>query len=177
MADTGSGFRYIPGLGNAQMNLSTTLSLAPGVTYYWSVQAIDTAFAGSRFAGEAIFFIPVTPLTVSVTGPAINPVGISNTFVASVKPALATQPLTYTWQASGQSQVIHANVQSVTDTVTFTWPTTGAQYVTVWAENAYGVISNTLDLTVITPVYFYLPMILSMQSPVALVLNADELNN
>ena len=36
--------RRIPALGNAQENLSWTIALPPG-TYFWSVQAVDTAFA------------------------------------------------------------------------------------------------------------------------------------
>ena len=44
-------------MGNVQQNLSWALKrLAPG-TYYWSVQAIDTAFAGSAWAAEEMFVL------------------------------------------------------------------------------------------------------------------------
>ena len=56
MAD-GSGWRRIPALGNAQENLSWTLALPAG-TYFWSVQATDTAFAGSPWAPEETVVVP-----------------------------------------------------------------------------------------------------------------------
>ncbi len=45
------GTRLVPALGNAFHNTAWTLDLPPG-TYYWSVQAVDHAFAGSPFARE-----------------------------------------------------------------------------------------------------------------------------
>ncbi|MDB6121123.1 MAG: Fibronectin type domain protein [Pedosphaera sp.] len=54
-ADSIFGLRRVPKLGNAQLRLITTLTnLSPG-NYYWSVQAVDTAFAGSLFAKEESF--------------------------------------------------------------------------------------------------------------------------
>ncbi len=51
-----SGQRLLPALGNAQTGTSAFYDLsrlAPGSTYYWSVQALDTSFAGSPFAAES----------------------------------------------------------------------------------------------------------------------------
>jgi hypothetical protein len=59
-----TGARRLPALGNAQKNLSATLTLPPG-RYYWSVQALDAAFAGSPFATEPSFLIPFTPPVIS----------------------------------------------------------------------------------------------------------------
>ncbi|HMA35806.1 MAG TPA: S-layer homology domain-containing protein, partial [Chloroflexia bacterium] len=53
-----TGLRRLPALGPARPNLTTTLVLTPTTTYYWSVQAIDTAFAGGPFAPEASFTTP-----------------------------------------------------------------------------------------------------------------------
>jgi hypothetical protein len=56
MADTVTGRRRIPALGNAQMRRFAFLrNLEFGKTYYWSVQAVDTAFAGGAWAPEASF--------------------------------------------------------------------------------------------------------------------------
>lgn len=57
MANLGVGWRRLPTLGNAGPGLTATLRLPPG-TYYWSVQAVDSAFAGGPFAPEATFTIP-----------------------------------------------------------------------------------------------------------------------
>ncbi len=56
MSDT-SGYRQIVKTGNA--NYDTTWSLTnfdPGIFYYWSVQAVDNNFSGSRFANEHSFY-------------------------------------------------------------------------------------------------------------------------
>ncbi|MCP4711447.1 MAG: hypothetical protein GY869_22735, partial [Planctomycetes bacterium] len=55
MADSTNGYRRVVQLGNTNHNASWIINdLEPG-TYYWSVQAIDTAFAGSAFANEKSF--------------------------------------------------------------------------------------------------------------------------
>ena len=47
----------MPSLGNAQKKLSWTLKgLDSGQVYYWSVQAVDTAFAGSEWAAEEVVY-------------------------------------------------------------------------------------------------------------------------
>lgn len=51
-----SGLRKIARRGNVGARTEFTLRrLKPGIPYYWSVQAIDNAFAGSSFAEEATF--------------------------------------------------------------------------------------------------------------------------
>ena len=52
MVDPTTGYRRVVQLGNANHNLSWDIEF-PGLgTYYWSVQAIDTAFEGGPFAEE-----------------------------------------------------------------------------------------------------------------------------
>jgi hypothetical protein len=56
MAIDSSGWRRVPQLGNAQQRTSRKIKLPPGVpTFYWSVQAVDGAFAGGPFAAEQNF--------------------------------------------------------------------------------------------------------------------------
>ncbi len=54
---TSSGQRLLPEMGNAQERLWSMLTNLPPGTHYWSVQAIDSAFAGSPFAEEQTFAI------------------------------------------------------------------------------------------------------------------------
>ncbi len=62
MADTSSGFRRVAQLGNTDQRRSWTIGgLTPGQTYYWSAQAVDSAFAGSSLAGEGSFTIKYSP--------------------------------------------------------------------------------------------------------------------
>ncbi len=58
-----NGFRLKPALGNAQLRTNTSLILPPG-TYYWSVQAVDAAWAGGSFAPEASFVVPPPSLSL-----------------------------------------------------------------------------------------------------------------
>ena len=63
MADAGSGYRKVSELGNTNHNNTWTLKNLPGGTYYWSVQAIDNAFAGSEFVSEKTFTI-LSPVSI-----------------------------------------------------------------------------------------------------------------
>ena len=60
-ADPATGWRRVATLGNLGENLSATFQLPPG-NYYWSVQAVDSAFVGSPFAAEQQF--SVIPLLI-----------------------------------------------------------------------------------------------------------------
>lgn len=81
MADYTTGRRLIPALGSAQKNLSLTIhGLALG-TYYCSVQAVDTAFAGSPWAMEQ----KITRIADS-SPPVINSVVFSPALIACGDP-------------------------------------------------------------------------------------------
>ena len=58
-ADT-NGSRRLSALGNTGLRRSAQLNgLRPGTNYFWSVQAVDTAWAGGPFAAEASFSLPM----------------------------------------------------------------------------------------------------------------------
>ena len=63
-----NGFVKVPQSGNAQMSLNKSFFASLGIHYYWSVQAVDTSFAGSPFATEQSFELL----------PVLAPVGASN---------------------------------------------------------------------------------------------------
>jgi hypothetical protein len=56
LANVTNGWRKVTGPGNCRHIFSTTYHLPPG-TYYWSVQAIDGAYAGGAWAAEQTFTI------------------------------------------------------------------------------------------------------------------------
>lgn len=60
------GFRFRPALGNTQLRTNAALRLQPG-SYYWSVQAVDGAYAGGTFAPEASFVAPPPGLSLALT--------------------------------------------------------------------------------------------------------------
>jgi|GEM_PF-1038482 len=74
MADTATGMRRLPAIGNAQKKLSWTINAPASLSKcYWSVQAVDSAFAGSPWAEESSLEwdgVPPSILSVAVS-PAI----------------------------------------------------------------------------------------------------------
>lgn len=64
-----NGFRRIVKIGNTgSLNTTTIKGLQSNKTYYWSVQAVDAAFAGSPFAPEQNFQIVVrTNQTITIS--------------------------------------------------------------------------------------------------------------
>jgi hypothetical protein len=64
-----NGFRRVPQMGNVQLNRTVNLSpTLAGSPCYWSVQSVDTAYAGSAFAPEQSF----RPYTVLLPATATN---------------------------------------------------------------------------------------------------------
>jgi len=79
MSGVSSGYRRVPQLGNTNHNNSWTIKNLPDGTYYWSVQAIDNAFAGSAFANKQSFRIqtaPAAPKNLHITA-VENRIGLS----------------------------------------------------------------------------------------------------
>jgi len=74
-----TGYRQVVRYGNAQSN-SLQIKNLPVGNYYWSVQAIDGAFAGSQFASEETFSIlPPPSMTL------ISPIGGENWRIGSTQ--------------------------------------------------------------------------------------------
>ncbi|MFH0879401.1 MAG: LamG-like jellyroll fold domain-containing protein, partial [Lentisphaerota bacterium] len=62
MANLTNGWRRVAAMGNAnQATTQRVTSLSRGRTYYWSVQAVDGAFAGGVWSGEGSFTAPELP--------------------------------------------------------------------------------------------------------------------
>jgi len=61
MSDRFDGQRRVPSLGNVNHNTNWTIKSLPQRTYYWSVQAIDNAFAGSYPTPEQTVVIGPPP--------------------------------------------------------------------------------------------------------------------
>ncbi len=74
---------------------------------------------------------------VTISGATSGSLAGTYTFNADVLPSNATQPITYTWQADGQSPVTHTG-KGITDSVTFQWTTEGTKTITVTATNEVG---------------------------------------
>lgn len=149
-----SGTRTVPALGNAGHRLFIRLqNVTPGAMYYWSVQAVDTAFAGSNFAAESQFRTPVVPTQVTLQGPQLGVVNQHYTYTATVFPDNVTLPVTYTWTPE---PVLGQN----TTQATFTWTTGGTQTVEVAASNPYGAVQVAKEIQIYT-----VPESIAIQGP------------
>ncbi len=147
LANPATGWRRVPALGNANHGTTARLNLPPG-TYYWSVQAVDTAFAGGAFGPEASFAVASPPQQATVEGPTTGALGAALAFTACVTPPETTLPLTYAWLATGQEPLTHEGIASLTDTATFSWNSPGPQTITVTVANAAGSALATHALTI-----------------------------
>ena len=96
-ADPANGFRRVPRLGNVGTGTSWQLQLT-NATYYWSVQAIDTALAGSAFAPE---------LSVTISAPVIS--AISNRAAIPLVPIPPIQFTVRDAETSVQNLILAVN--------------------------------------------------------------------
>ena len=98
------GRRFAAGLGNTQASSRWYITgLAPG-TYYWSVQTVDGAFHGSRFAPEASFVVSDSlppPPSITALAPQYTDEDVATPPVNfAVGPASSLSNLTLTVEAS-----------------------------------------------------------------------------
>ena len=97
-SNTTNGFRRVPQVGNAQLGTNAIVDLpgiAVGATCYWSVQAVDSAWAGSAFAAENSFIVtgPPTAITLSATTIALG----QATLQGSVNPGVLATLAWFEW--------------------------------------------------------------------------------
>ncbi|MDB6019020.1 MAG: putative peptidase [Pedosphaera sp.] len=158
MANASTGFRRLPALGNVNEALSKTLTNLPVGAYYWSVQSIDNSFAGSTFAPESSFVVPVQ-------APAVISLGYSNLLADGVMLNARVNPngaitfayfdfgLTTNYGAHTASQNLGGGVgwSSTSATLTFLQHTSLYHYRLV-ASNSFGVCIGP-DQTFSTPLF------------------------
>jgi hypothetical protein len=84
--------------------------------------------------------------SVGLAGAEMGNVYESIPFTATVSPADATIPITYTWEATGLSPIIHTG--GTTDSVEFNWDEPGSKGITVTASNAGGRVIDTHNLSI-----------------------------
>ena len=87
MADLADGQRRVARMGSVGHNTEWTPNgLTWGQTYYWSVQAIDSAFAGSSFGAEGSFLVNQAPTDIFPSSSSVD----ENEPIGTVVGTLAT---------------------------------------------------------------------------------------
>jgi hypothetical protein len=104
---------------------------------------------GNSATAALIVTVEVPPSGVAISGPAAGVVGIDNIFTGTLSPISATVPITYVWQATGQSPITHT--AGMSDTTAFLWDVAGTQTITVTATNAVGTATATHAITITKP--------------------------
>jgi len=92
---------------------------------------------------------PVAPTEVTIAGPRAIDVGQSVTFAAAIEPVTTTVPLTYLWEATGNTPI--SVTSGLTGTATFTWAEPGEHTVTLTVSNASGKTSRAYRFVVARP--------------------------
>jgi hypothetical protein len=84
--------------------------------------------------------------SLSITGPTTGTLGASDMFTVTTEPAIATTPITYTWQATDHTAVYHTGDE--TDTMNLNWNIAGTKLITVTASNGAEAITATHEVVV-----------------------------
>jgi plastocyanin len=95
---------------------------------------------------------PQAPLVMDVTGPRGGAADVAHLFTATVNPITTTQPITYLWEATGQT-IMTSTDKGLSDTISFTWTAAqlGSQLITATATNSEGSISATYTTMIVPP--------------------------
>jgi 5-hydroxyisourate hydrolase-like protein (transthyretin family) len=156
-ADAGGSYvlkTYVGEYYSDKPSLATADALA--VTAPSTVPNINAVLALSSAAA------PVAGVTIS--GPTTGYMQTNYTFNATVSPVTATMPITYVWQATGQSPVTHSG-GGLGDSVNFTWLTPGIKTITVTASNGLGTASNTHVINLSPPLVLQAPTSVTISGP------------
>ena len=101
-SDPAGGWRRLPQMGNSQEGTNAILdisSLGCGQTCYWSVQAVDSSWAGSPFAVEGSFIKPLEP-PIAITLPAISIMATQASLQGTVNPNGLPTIVWFEWGAT-----------------------------------------------------------------------------
>ncbi len=96
---------------------------------------------------------------VEIGGPHAVLTGTVATFTVTVDPFAATAPITYTWQATGQTPVVYT--EPLSDAVSFSWTTPGVKQVSVEVDNRGGTFVDGHTVSVLGTIFpIYLPAVI-----------------
>jgi hypothetical protein len=145
----------VSGTGSGMISVAADPTGLASGTYTGTVTVADIAQPSDRASSAVTLVVQPAPPTptpinaVSLSGPMTDAPGTSYSFSADISPVTATQPITYIWQATGQTPRTHTN--GLNDATTFNWPAgqAGNQTITLTAMNASSVATATHDITLV----------------------------
>lgn len=118
---------------------------------------------------------PITPMivplaSVALSGPTLGTLSSTLYFAAFASPVTATLPVTFVWNATGQTLVTHVvnslpGSSHLGDTSVYSWTAVGTQAITVTATNAGGSVTDTHSIAIVDTIPLYLPLVLHSYAP------------
>ncbi len=152
-----------------QAEVVHTGGLDDTVSYTWDSSGIKTIHVTVSNPGysvtteHTIAIDPIGVQTVNISGPVTGTIALSYTFTADSGPALATQPITYRWQATDQEPITHTT--GLNDSIGYSWSAPGRKIITLTASNPgssvttqQSIVIGSADNPPVIPVY--LPFVL-----------------
>jgi uncharacterized repeat protein (TIGR01451 family) len=110
-------------------------------------------YAGGGYDGssyrDTVYYtqLPVALTEVSISGPEAGDVQTEHTFTATVSPVTATTPMTYTWQATGQREVL-TTTDDLDHSISFAWDTPGTKTINVTVSNGWHSVTDSYTITI-----------------------------
>ncbi|MCA9939745.1 MAG: hypothetical protein KC418_13965 [Anaerolineales bacterium] len=120
-------------------------TLQPSGEVYFRAQDRAGRYSNPVTALQGDEAVPLDSVDI-VIGPSIGYVGKAYNFFISSGPFNVTHPITYTWQATEQSEAVHVSDQS--DLIQYTWTTPGTKIITFTAENVLTSAVNTHTIVI-----------------------------
>jgi len=117
-------------------------------------------FDGSNYV-DTVYYSPlqVLPGWVEIAGPTLGFFWVSYSFTATVSPPAASQPLVFSWEATGLPPITH--IGGTTDAATFKWTAPGSKAITVTVSNDSGRVWNHHRLAIDRRnTLIYLPLVI-----------------
>jgi hypothetical protein len=100
---------------------------------------------------------------VTASGPTQGDTNHAYTFNAAVLPDVLSFPITYTWEATDKTPIVHTNMYQTNDSAAFTWTMPGTKTITVTAATA-GATTSSVHLISIEGLvlnkFVFLPLVL-----------------
>jgi hypothetical protein len=153
---------YAPQIVSGGVTKNLNLSWSVGGTKHITVTA-DNGVDGS-VTGHLAVEVGVPPSSVTLSGPATTPLepDVVYNFSASVTPVDATQPITYTWEATDLAPQIVSS--GLSDDVDLSWTTEGQKQIDVTAYNGVGdPVTDSISIEVQSEEeysYVFLPLVI-----------------
>jgi hypothetical protein len=144
--------------------IHSTDLISDAVTFEWPVSGTKTItvtalnIVGEAVAARSIKF-PIAPSNIKIEGSVLGAISDTHTFTATIAPVTVTVPITYVWEATDQTSVIHLS-DVITDVVTFDWSIIGIKLITVTAQNEGGVVIATHSMSVAIIRKVFLPTLM-----------------